>query len=417
MKYTNSVQIKDRRATLRKRADEIISTAKREVRELTEEELAEIEAIKTEVEELKQAEIDLMKRLEALENPVNEDVTADDETEIGENEEINEERNKISMRKKKFSLVKAVRQIANGQPLDAVSRAVVAAGKNEAARAGISAQGQIQIPTEMRDAVSVATEGDDLVATELWDIMQPLRAKNVLAKAGARIYSNLVGNVQIPIMTGSNVGWEGEIAPAKDGGAEFSHKTLSPKRLTAYIDVSKMLLAQDSVDVEMALRNDLIAAINTKLEQTILSDARVTATNPGGILSEVEPVEIADYEGLCELEADVEDANVIGECAYVTSNRAKAVIRTLAKGGNQAANVWVDGTIDGTPAYNTSNVSGSNVIFGDFSNLAIGSWGGIDLCVDPYTKAADAQVRIVINAFFDAAVLRPEAFAAGYFSE
>ena len=52
-------------------------------------------------------------------------------------------------------------------------------------------------------------------------------------------------------------------------------------------------------------------------------------------------------------------------------------------------------------------------IYGDFSNLAIGQWGGIDLTVDPYTKAAAGQVRLVINAYFDAKVLRPEAFAFG----
>ena len=38
MKYTNSLQIKDRRAELRKQADGIITTAKREVRELTDDE-------------------------------------------------------------------------------------------------------------------------------------------------------------------------------------------------------------------------------------------------------------------------------------------------------------------------------------------------------------------------------------------
>ena len=79
--------------------------------------------------------------------------------------------------------------------------------------------------------------------------------------------------------------------------------------------------------------------------------------------------------------------------------------------------VYENGEVDGTKAYNTSNVSGTNYVYGDFSNLAIGSWGGVDLTVDPYTKAADGQIRLVVNMFVDAVVLRPEAFAAGTVGE
>jgi HK97 family phage major capsid protein len=55
-------------------------------------------------------------------------------------------------------------------------------------------------------------------------------------------------------------------------------------------------------------------------------------------------------------------------------------------------------------------------IVGDWSNLAIGNWGGIDIVVDPYTVAVAGQVRIVVNAFFDAKVLRANAFAVGTYA-
>ena len=48
---------------------------------------------------------------------------------------------------------------------------------------------------------------------------------------------------------------------------------------------------------------------------------------------------------------------------------------------------------------------------GNFSDYVIAQWGGIDLTVDPYTKAADGKVRLVINAYFDAKPRRSEAFA------
>ena len=47
--------------------------------------------------------------------------------------------------------------------------------------------------------------------------------------------TGLIGNVSIPVYSGSNVGWAGEVAAATDGAGKFSEVNLEPKRLTAYI--------------------------------------------------------------------------------------------------------------------------------------------------------------------------------------
>ena len=83
----------------------------------------------------------------------------------------------------------------------------------------------------------------------------------------------------------------------------------------------------------------------------------------------------------------------------------------MAKSTKSTELVFADGTLDGTPVLSTSNVAATNVAYGDFSNLAIAQWSGLDITVDPYTKAAQGMVRIVVNAYFDAKVLRPEAIA------
>ena len=84
--------------------------------------------------------------------------------------------------------------------------------------------------------------------------------------------TGLVGNISIPKYSGSTVTWEGEVGAASDGAGTFSEVELSPKRLTAYIDVSKQFLLQDSVSAEAMLRNDIVKAISNKLEATILGD-------------------------------------------------------------------------------------------------------------------------------------------------
>lgn len=402
----NSVELRDARAQLKTRALEIIDTCKKEVRDLTDDEQKELDTIKAEIRQKDQDLNELEKRLNNLK--------FEEETETrtqNNNTNISEKMNK------RFSLVKAIRSVANNQPLDDVTMAVINAGQEEARKAGVNAQGQIQLPTEERAAVTVTAEGEDVVATDLFDILTPLRAKNVLVQAGAKFLNNLVGNVQVPIMTASNVTWEGETASASDGAGTFSHVTLSPKRLTAYIDISKQMIAQDSIGVENAIREDLVKAINAKLEETVLGDAAGTTTKPEGIFKTIEPDTVATFADICDKEADVEDANVMGECVYIMSNKAKSVLRGLIKGTNATGMVYENGEVDGTKAFNTSNVSGKQYVYGDFSNLAIGSWGGVDLTVDPFTKAGDGQIRIVVNMYVDAKILREAAFATGDLSD
>lgn len=319
-------------------------------------------------------------------------------------------RNKM---KKQFSLLKAINDIANNRSLDAASQAVINAGADEMRSAGQSFSGQIQLPVESRAAVTVTDEHDDVIEVEFADLLTPLRAKNVLVAAGAKYMSGLIGDVQVPIMGAGNVTWEGEVASAKEAGYTFTSKKLQPKRLTAYVDISKQFLVQDSIGAEQAIRADIVAAINSKLESTILGSAQGSTTTPAGIFYGQTPKKITTFKDICDLEASIEDANVIGECKYVMSNKAKAALRNMAKSSKSTQLVMENGEVDGTPVLNTSNVEAQNIAYGDWNNLAIGQWGAIDLVVDPYTLAKDGQVRIVINAFFDAITLRPEAFAFG----
>lgn len=340
--------------------------------------------------------------------PFEEEVVEEQDSELRNNTNIK------TIKEMEFRLLKAINAVANNKTMDETASAVIGAGAEEMRKSGLSYGGQIQLPTsELRSTITVAAEGEDVVATDLYDIVEPLRAKNVLVQAGAKFLTGLVGDVQVPVMGAGNVTWEGETASAKDAGYTFSAVKLSPKRLTAYVDVSKQFLVQDSKSAEALIRQDIINAINSKLEATILGTAAGSATQPAGLFNGKAVNKITDFAGICDLEAGIEDANVTGECKYIMSNKAKAAFRSMAKSAKTTELVMQGGNIDGTPVLNTSNVPNKDVIYGDFSNLAIGQWGGIDLTVDPYTKAADGQVRLVVNAYFDAKVLRDSAFAYG----
>lgn len=346
------------------------------------------------------------------------DVEGEDKEEETRSARTHKHININTMKEQRFSLLKAIRNVAENRQLDPLTAKIVADGQKEMRQAGLNTVGQLYIPTmESRAAVSVTSEGADLVATDLYDIVEPLRAKNVLINAGAKFYTGLTNSAQIPVMSGSNVGWAGETAAATDGNPTFSNVTLTPKRLTAYVDISKMLLAQDSVGVENAIRQDLINAINSKLEQTILGKGAKSATTPAGIFNGKTPTKVTDFEGLVGLEALVEEANVLGGISYIASPQARASFRNMMKGSRGTAQLaYVDGTLDGTPVYSTSNVEAKTFVVGDFSNLAIGQWSGLDIVVDQYTQAANGMIRLVVNSYFDAAILRPTAFQYGTFA-
>ena len=315
-----------------------------------------------------------------------------DEKEPEERNNLNKNKN-TSIRKmeKKFSLVKELRN-------------AMETGKS------------VNLNEIAKRAYTVTDEGVDVVETDIYDILEPLRAKNVLVAAGAKFITNLQGNVQVPVMSATQVGWKGEIAPADDGSGAFTSVTLSPKRLTGKFPVSLELLAQDTLGVENMIRQDIVNAINEKLEATILGAGAGDLNTPAGLFNGYADANaIVDFGDIADLEAKVEEKNVYGNCKYIVSPKAKAKLRSTIKGTANVGMIMENGAIDGTEALATSNVPAGKMLYGDFSNLVIGQWDSVILDVVRDTDSlANGCVTIVVNAYFDAKVAREGAIVAAH---
>ena len=335
------------------------------------------------------------------------------DTQDNESEDDKDKKDKrtsnINIMNKEFRLINAINDIANNRNLSEVDSAVIKASANDMRALGINASGQIQLSGEKR-TISVAT-ADGVVETEVENILAPLRDNNVLVSAGAKFLTNLKGNVKLPVMGASNCTWEDETASAKDAGTTITAKELSPKRLCCYIDVSKQFLIQDSASANATLQQDIVNAISEKLQKTILGAGAGSAKQPAGIFNGATPTTATTFADICKIEGAVDDANVGGNRAYIVSNKAKAGLRNMAKSTKSTELVMQNGEIDGTKVYATSSIADKYIAYGDFSNLVIGQWGGIDLVVDQYTVAKEGCVRLVINCYFDAVVTRPESIA------
>ena len=381
----NSVELIDKRNQLKIQAEAIISNAEKELRKLDTDETDKLDSLKKQM--------------------------ADIDDEIRQlNEKLNKQTTKRSM--EKFSLLKAINDIANNRQLDERSQEIVNDGISEMRKAGLSYSGQILLPVEERSTVqaTVATAGQEAVAEDKLNILAPLRANLVMVNAGANYMTGLVGNVSIPAYSGSNVGWAGEISAASDGAGTFSEVTLEPKRITAYLDVSKQFLLQDSVSAEALLKNDIVKAISNKLEATILGDAAGSSTQPEGIFNGAETIEDTSYATMVGLIQTLEEANVSGDIKYIVSPAIKAKLKTTSKDAGSGLFVMENGEVDGIPVLSTSACKG--IVVGNFEDYVIGQWGSIDLTIDPYSQATNGKVRLVVNAYFDAKPRRAEAFVA-----
>ena len=352
------------------------------------------------------------------ETPVEETPVEENKPEVQEETEPKENRNNINNTKNihmsNFSLIKAINDVVNNRNINEDALNVIEMGATEMRKSGLSYSGQIQLPVEERgDAVAatVATDGKEIVATDKLNILSPLMGKSILAEAGATFLTGLVGNISIPNYTGSTCGWKGELEAADNGKGIFGSVELSPKRLTAYIDISKQFLTQDSVGAEEMLRADIVNSLVAKLEQTIFGDAAGDNTKPAGIFNGAETV-APSYQGVCEAEAAVTDYS--GEKRFVMSPTAKSAFKQATISGTKSdlRLLLEDGEVDGYPVSDSSNVVAGGYAFGDFSELVVAQWGGIDIVVDPYTLATKNAIRLVINAYFDAKVRRDGAIKA-----
>ena len=376
----------------RNRIEEIVNLAKTEIRDLSEDEQKEIDDLKQEIEDKKE-------EIKELQDELDKQVPKEDEEETKACDDEEKEENKRNLNKyisrnkmKQISLVKEIRNA-----IDENKKSVIVAAETRAAQ--VTGDSGIH---------------DEVVETQIEGILEPLYANSVLAKLGARWYTGLpMGDVQIPVMGKQTVKWEGETDEADGTAPTFTTVKLQPKRLSAYVDISKQLIAQDTIGVEQAIRRDLVNALNDKLEATLFGNAAGTTEQPAGLFYNASETNVDDFAGLCAFEAAVEANNVYGNMKYVMSPTAKATFRGMIKGTNATGMVYEAGEMDGVETYVTTNVATKKFVYGDFSNLVVGSWGNVEITIDPYTQATKGCVRLVINAYFDFKPARTVAFNFG----
>lgn len=348
---------------------------------------------------------------------------------------------------RQFSFVRAINALAN--PSDKKAQADAAfefeASEAAAAKLGRASRG-ITIPHDVqsharRDLITGTgtgtAKGGNLIATDLLaaSFIDVLRNKMVLPQLGATFLTGLQGNVAIPKKTTASTSyWVAENSAPTEGALVFGQVTMSPKTLAAYVDFSRRLSLQSSLDVEALVRNDLASGIAVALDEAALGGAKTNG--PTGVrgTSGIGSVAIGTNGGpptwasVVNLAREVEIDNALnGSAAYVTNPKVKAkMAATPRQASGVEGNFLLAAPYDslfGHP-FVVSNQIPSNLtkgnssgvcsamLFGVWSDLIIGQWSGVDLLVDPYSGSTAGTVRVTAFVDTDVAVRYAESFAA-----
>ncbi|NKD93154.1 phage major capsid protein [Haematospirillum jordaniae] len=328
-----------------------------------------------------------------------------------------------------FSIIRAIRALA--EPADPDIREE-ASFELEVSRAAARAMGKkprgIIIPHEVleralntsKDGAAPGNTGGYLVATDYMaqSFVQILRNRTVAMKLGSPM-TGLVGNVEIPVQVSGTAGyWLKESQNAPETVPSYSSKTLTPRTVGALVPITRRQLMQSSLDVEAKVRADLAAALGGTIDKAVFYGTGDEAPRGLSRLDGINVVRPATpgkptYDELVEMESVIAAANAdTPEMAYVLSSRTKGWLKTAQKfEGTNGAPIWEPGdTVNGYRAETTNQVDPNDIFFGDFSELIIGLWGGLEITVDTATNSASGGIRVIAFQDCDFLACRPESF-------
>lgn len=248
-----------------------------------------------------------------------------------------------------------------------------------------------------------------------------LRNRATIMKLG-RVLGGLVGNIDIPKQVAAAQGyWLGEDDDATETGPELGQISLTPKTVAAFTEITRKLLMQSSLDVEAMVRSDLALALALTIDRA----------GYYGTGTEHQPKGIANYTGINAVDTDatwpafgklvdmetaiaVDNADVNG-MKYVANaafrGYAKQTVKFASAG---SATIWEPGnTVNGYGVEITNQIDAGDVFFGNFMDLIVAMWGGLEITVDPYSGSKKGRLRVVAFQDVDFALRRTESFCLG----
>lgn len=269
-----------------------------------------------------------------------------------------------------------------------------------------------------------ATSGANVVATDLLagSFIDMLRNRTTIMQLGTPM-AGLVGNVEIPKQTGGATAyWAAEGSDATEGTPTIGQVALSPKAVAAYTDITRRLMQQSTPDAEALVIRDLNAAMAQAIDFAGFYGTGTT-NQPRGV-KEYTGINAVDFAAagaptfaeLVAMETAIASDNAeVDRMAYVFNSAIRGHCKTTPRfGSGTESTIWEPGnTVNGYRAEVTNQAAAGDVFFGNWADLIIAMWGGLDLTVDPYSLSKSGGTRLVVFQDVDFVLRRVESLCYG----
>ena len=328
---------------------------------------------------------------------------------------------------RRFSLINAIRAMANPTDINAQRAAqfefeASAEAQRKLGREtrGLMIPGDVLRQWSQRDINT--TDDAALIAEDLrtGDFIDVLRNASSVMAAGARMLSGLQGDVVIPKKTAaSTANWiatEGNAATESE--PTLGSVTMSMKTVGATTDVTRNMMHQSSMDIETLIRDDLTQSIASAIDLGALAGSG-SSGQPTGIKNTSginAPTAFAaanpTFAEVVAMETAVAEDNALaGSLAYILPAGMYGALKTTAVDSGSGRFVADGGLMNGYNAIVSNQATAGDLYFGDFSQLLVGMYGGLELIVDPYSSSKSGGVSITALQSCDVAVRHAVAFA------
>lgn len=289
-----------------------------------------------------------------------------------------------------------------------------------------AAKGQKTEIVFMRDLMMVSdiTSGA-IVPLNIQDILKPLQEGFILDKVGLPMPTGLAGDYVWPTYEMVDAQIAGEGVALTDTKIPFSKLTAAPERIGIAIPVTNQSLNQSEGILETIVREIMPMSVRLLLNKILFSTSKVTgATNLVGPFVDkaddaVSLSSTPTFKELNGMKASVLETGIDGEhlCWIMTKSMAAILEGEPVNSKGVYVPMLQNGTLCGLPVYTTNEIrdtDGTEYIgLGDWRYQPMGLFGTLRFIVDPYSQARKDSVDFVLNCDYATKTLRPEAFLLG----
>lgn len=276
------------------------------------------------------------------------------------------------------------------------------------------------VPTEVQRAMGLAsiqrtqsvgdpTLGGFIVSQDYRGdlFVEALRAQSVAMMAGVRSMPGLVGNVTIPVQTGtSTFAWIQEGVDGSSSNVTFGAINMAPRTVAGAVPMTRRLLMQSSPSIEQLVRQDLVTGAALAIDDAILegnghSGMPLGITNHPDInTSTISSAGNPDWDEMVAFESEIAADNAMGgQMSFITTPAVRGALKVKSKDTGSGLFVMEGNEVNGYPVRVSTQLATNAILFGDWSQIMVGFWGTLDIKADESTLAASGG--LVLRAFQD----------------